>query len=436
MKKIKLIFGVAGLLGVFSMICLLISSNIMPSLHIPNPAMPEQNAFDRFVKAGDLLQDEKVIKRITAAQLKGEGKDPLPENTDALISKNEKAISLVQEGLAYPYLNPPIRSVKTELPYYAKFREISRLMNLKGRCEARRGDYDSALQSWLDGMQMGAMIPRGSCIIGMLVGFACEAVSRRPMWRENVEILGVAQTRKAIARLEAIQAQRVSYAETLQQEKWTLQASLMEIFDRAETFKDEDEAKSKKSDGKKTSNNEPNEKDERMMYGVLWTIIGKGRVLNNVTSYMDQLTENARKPYALHLPTPKLPFDPISRILLPVFDQTQVRAVNSETQTLLLLVTLALHAYHEEKHTYPALLEELVPAYLKKLPNDPFALRGTFQYRNKGDGFLLYSVGPDSKDDGGKPIDDPTKAKKSNPQLRYYVEAESKGDVVVGVNTY
>ena len=110
--------------------------------------------------------------------------------------------------------------------------------------------------------------------------------------------------------------------------------------------------------------------------------------------------------------------------------------MNSETQTSLLLVTLALHAYHEEKHVYPASLEALAPVYLKTLPRDLFALEGTFHYRNKGNGFLLYSVGPDSKDDGGKPIDDPAKAKKSNPKLRYYVEAESKGDVVVGVNTY
>ena len=52
----------------------------------------------------------------------------------------------------------------------------------------------------------------------------------------------------------------------------------------------------------------------------------------------------------------------------------------------------------------PAQLSELVPEYLGALPHDFLdgkALR--YRLRPGDDGFLLYSVGEDGKDDGGDP---------------------------------
>jgi hypothetical protein len=112
----------------------------------------------------------------------------------------------------------------------------------------------------------------------------------------------------------------------------------------------------------------------------------------------------------------------------------RIKDVVCETQNGLLLVVLALHAYRLEHGHYPASLAELAPAYLKKLPDDPFALQGTFQYRLDSNNYVLYSVGPDGKDDGGKPIDDPKKAADANPNARYSIEKNSVGDVVAGKN--
>lgn len=114
--------------------------------------------------------------------------------------------------------------------------------------------------------------------------------------------------------------------------------------------------------------------------------------------------------------------------------QSQVRAENG-----LLLVTLALHVFRLEHGYYPASLAELTPGCLKTLPEDPFGKQGTFPYHVQRQHYLLYSVGPDGKDDGGKVIDDPKHAENpdsTSPNARYFVNQNSVGDVVAGKNLY
>lgn len=68
----------------------------------------------------------------------------------------------------------------------------------------------------------------------------------------------------------------------------------------------------------------------------------------------------------------------------------------------LLACELAIHLYSLEQGRPPEKLEELVPEYLPAVPLDPFT-DSPLIYRRGGDGYLLYSVGPDGADDGGAP---------------------------------
>ncbi|MEI8196544.1 MAG: hypothetical protein WCI73_11595 [Phycisphaerae bacterium] len=66
-----------------------------------------------------------------------------------------------------------------------------------------------------------------------------------------------------------------------------------------------------------------------------------------------------------------------------------------------LQIVLALRAYHEVKGIYPTQLSELAPTFLARIPVDPFSNLPMI-YRREGNGFILYSVGFNGKDDGGK----------------------------------
>jgi hypothetical protein len=69
----------------------------------------------------------------------------------------------------------------------------------------------------------------------------------------------------------------------------------------------------------------------------------------------------------------------------------------------LLAAELVLRCYQSGQGRVPALLDDLVPNYLSKVPQDPFTGRPLI-YRPQGSTtWLVYSVGPDGVDDGGKP---------------------------------
>ncbi|MGO8928688.1 MAG: hypothetical protein ACLQU3_17605 [Limisphaerales bacterium] len=69
----------------------------------------------------------------------------------------------------------------------------------------------------------------------------------------------------------------------------------------------------------------------------------------------------------------------------------------------LLAAELALCCYQSEQGHPPARLDELAPKYLSHVPEDPFSGQ-PLVYRAQGTNWLLYSVGPDGVDDGGRPL--------------------------------
>lgn len=66
----------------------------------------------------------------------------------------------------------------------------------------------------------------------------------------------------------------------------------------------------------------------------------------------------------------------------------------------LLSAELGLRLYHLQCGEYPDGLDKLVPNYLSAIPGDPFR-GGELVYRRRQNGYLLYSVNLDGKDDGG-----------------------------------
>jgi hypothetical protein len=73
----------------------------------------------------------------------------------------------------------------------------------------------------------------------------------------------------------------------------------------------------------------------------------------------------------------------------------------SVTYSRLMMADLAVRAFFAEKGHFPKSLEELVPTFIATVPEDPFSGQ-PLRYRLEGTTFVLYSVGQDRQDDGGK----------------------------------
>jgi hypothetical protein len=70
-----------------------------------------------------------------------------------------------------------------------------------------------------------------------------------------------------------------------------------------------------------------------------------------------------------------------------------------------LRLAFGLALYQRDHSRYPQKLDELTPKYLRAIPDDIFSGKALI-YRPSEKGYLLYSVGPNGKDDGGRSYDD------------------------------
>ncbi len=412
-----------GLIGLFVVGLLAVwwrLASDVPVVTIPNPVMPNPNAFDFYVAAGNAVNTMQ-IDDINASKPRVQ---MTLKQKAAAVQRNAAAIQSLHQGFAYEYCNPPVRSFYLPLPYFTASRKIARVLAAQSRVRAEQGDWAGAADSALDAIRLGEDIPRGGSMMADLVGIACQSIGQRPLWK-TVEHLNATQGRAAARRLEAIVERHFPYAETIQEEKWFGQAGFQEMF-RTVNVRNA-LAKAKDVTGSDAPASES-------YSTALYLLYGKKRILQNYTETMDATAAQARQPYAARLPLPPVPADPINKNLFPVFENARFIDLQAETQNGLLLVTLALQAYRLEHGHYPASLAELAPSYLKRLPDDPFALRGTFQYRREGQKMVLYSIGPDGKDDHGTPTDNPKNASAASPYARYRVEKESQGDIVGGIN--
>lgn len=86
----------------------------------------------------------------------------------------------------------------------------------------------------------------------------------------------------------------------------------------------------------------------------------------------------------------------------------------------------ALGEYHRQNNQYPDRLDQLVPEFLPRLPID-YADRKTLRYRRTGDAYILYSVGVNGVDDGGRFVKWPGAFDEANPDTVF--SAIKRGEV-------
>jgi hypothetical protein len=92
-------------------------------------------------------------------------------------------------------------------------------------------------------------------------------------------------------------------------------------------------------------------------------------------------------------------------LFTPAVLKLQAAADRSEQTQRILHLAFALAGYHRDHGRYPPSLDKLAPAYLARIPLDLFSGEAVI-YRPTEKGYLLYSVGPNGKDEQGRGRDD------------------------------
>jgi len=402
---------------------------------IPTPAMPIPNARDYYLKACDAFVPITITMQERSITVKpseiGDWNDmpvishdsvafsPLSPSSIrlsrneimTLARRNAPVFAMLRQGFHYEFRELPYRSFTTSIPY-SKYRQIAYGLRFDALARRLNRDWDGAVNDGLDGIRLGEDIPHGSITKGIFRGLEVQSISRVDIW-QSVDHLNADQARAAIKRMIAIFAHHVPVAEVLQEDEWATQASLMEIF-RKPNWRGE---LSKMAFAPET------------LIRVRIQFECKRQVMQSYTRYMDAAIAYAKLPYNAPKQIPARPDDLFTWTMIPSLRKLEFGDTFNETQNNLLTVSFALRAYKVEHGKYPASLKELVPSYLHAIPADPFAANGMLLYKQNGNSYILYSVGPDGKDDGGKASADGVINTAGS-----ITTQQSTGDIVAGVN--
>jgi len=361
------------------------------SFPVPPRQLPSPNAYDLYKQS---RPPQKVSKQIEDAL--DRNKASIDQMRTYLVA-NSSGLTLGERGSHMPYNYGGARSfMDYDKSYYSQVRQLSWMQVWQSRVKTADGDTEAASRAALTSIRMGGQIPHGSGIEDALTGSKMEARGRRCEW-PLVDKLTADQARAAAMDISAIDAQEVSSADTLREEKWMGLSSF------------------------KTGP------------GFLRSRI----TLAHFSNHMDDLIDYADQPFNVRPKAAPVAKDKWSALFEPLsVDTCLFIRMNNHAQNALLATSLALRAYYADHKVYPVTLQALAPAYLPQVPHDPFAPDSELKYRQDGKSYKLYSMGPDGVDDGGKPIINHINdgyLKKKMRDTRYVMPA-SHGDVVAGVN--
>jgi hypothetical protein len=124
------------------------------------------------------------------------------------------------------------------------------------------------------------------------------------------------------------------------------------------------------------------------------------------------------------------------RLMVPAYDKLRNRIATADGERDGVFVGLALELYHREHGAWPKLLAELSPRWLPEVPVDRITGK-PLGYKIIDDRPVVYSVGVDRDDDGGRaPLDDndqtdPGLASPNHFQLRPVTDATHDGDWIL-----
>jgi hypothetical protein len=99
---------------------------------------------------------------------------------------------------------------------------------------------------------------------------------------------------------------------------------------------------------------------------------------------------------------------PMVSIMAPSYEMLFSEVARDDAGRELDRIALAMTRYRLEHGTFVESLDRLIPGYLDKVPVDPFDGK-PLRFLHKADQWIVYSVGPDGKDDGGVTYNPSTK---------------------------
>ena len=424
--------------------------NRPPQMKITPPPLPAENAYDTFRQAGKAMRIFEALPRrdyswphldlqtIDPETLEVKTAEEVDQNNTKMtqpdsgsipvatvLEANVTALHLIRQGLQYQFAIPAIFQRRGDpdhtLSKCAKLLEINALYLLL------TADATVAANALLDFIHFQTLISSNN---------EYRRMHGYEQLQKLLPDLSANDAHTITARFEAICRIRPSYAESLEQYRQKFQSDIISALSNKEYIR----WYTPRWSLGLFSDIVTMENRSIMVSLYAWTV-PNGSVPEIADRHLRACVRVAKKPFSAHAEYPSRPLDPINWLWLSSGNsQEHLRWLLWELHQEGLLLAAALQGYRQQHQRFPDTLEALVSdGWLQQLPVDPFTQRDTICYRNDGASFLLYSRGPDGKDDGGRPVSHITPQKPIDTRLplppqRIYVCADCRGDVIYGIH--
>jgi hypothetical protein len=349
------------------------------------------------------------------------------------LKRNEKPLALAIEATRRPgYYNPlvPKRTedwspglVSALLPTVQKCRELAAALVCRAMFRVAEGKVDDAWQDLLACHRLARLVARGGCLIELLVGHAIEFGANSGdlgfldlVKLPSKQVSACWEDLRNLPPMPAV-ADKIDLGE-----RFMILENIMSVARHGTPYLEH------MSD----SNSRP-PKDDPFTSRLFSRSINWDPALRNANRWFDrcgailritdrakrgqELVEFDRDLWNLKQPAPgigtlrkwlmssegrgEITGNVMISLLWPAFMKVQESSERREQYQRNLSLAFALAAYQRDKGRYPAKLDDLIPAYLKTIPNDLFSDEPLI-YRPMDKGYLLYSVGLNGIDEDGR----------------------------------
>ena len=326
--------------------------------------------------------------------------EPLTEETKALVAQyladNQQALELLHKGAAIEHSRYPIdlsKGFEALMPALSHIRAGARLLELEALLDAENGEVEKVVDSIKSTFGLARSLSKEPILVSQLVRIACQA-------------LGVSAIERTVNRTEFSDEQLVELGQVLVDAEDPCAMSRAFIGERCaglSVFKTPSSKTLKLIDGSSSS------------LGVIAIALYKFAGLADMDAaiYIDTMNDYVE---IFKLPSEQRQkvaddidarFEKTSKIhillrmIMPALSRVMDLDVRNVAHLHTARVGLAVQRYRLAAGRLPDTLAELVPAYLDAVPKDPFDGK-ELRYKKLETGFVVYSIGEDGSDDGGK----------------------------------
>jgi hypothetical protein len=318
----------------------------------------------------------------------------LPADMKALIAEyvadNNEALELFHQAAGMEYCRYPINlsaGLATLLPYLSEMRNAVKLLGLEAVLYADNGNAPAATLSAISGFGIARSFVREPITVSQLVRCGCQ----------NTAISTVEQV---LNRVELTDKQLSELAECVRQSESISDISIAFAGERCM--------------GIDFFNNPGIMNPSNVRINPIFSLYkAVGMAESDAVIYLD-LMDGYMKCIRLPLHERRKAADTVgtkiksiskARVLPRVIMPSLSGVIAQDLRTIAHLRTadaaLAVQRYRLKADKCPDTLADLVPVYLKSVPKDPFD-GNELRYKRLEAGFVVYSIGEDLSDDGGK----------------------------------